>query len=193
MESVNPMIRVFAWLLVAAWIVLTLYLWFGPERIWWAPLVCLVWAGPALLYVLPAGKRNNTRRDHIVFRSTVPDDPPDPADGGEPLPYGRPALEIIREALVARGLSVGTITNSRLYAWSIDIGGGGGGCGGCEALIQGDGSELLVIVDGRGFDTIVAAIAETLNADSRFADVEVLTARGLDERDQLPRATARRT
>jgi hypothetical protein len=183
---VNPVIRVFAWLLVAAWIVLTYYLWFGPERIWWAPLLCLIWAGPALLYVLPAGKRNNTRRDHIVFRSTVPDDPPDATDDRDPLPYGRPALEIIREALVARGLSVGPITHSRFYAWSIDI-------GRCEALIQGDDKELLVIVHGRGFDTIVAAIAETLNADSRFADVAVLTARGLDERDRLPRATAQRT
>jgi hypothetical protein len=179
---VNPLIRACAWLLVAAWVALTIYTLFGPTRIWWAPLVCLVWAGPALLYVLPPAKRDDRRRDHIVFRSTLPDDPPE-AEDTEPLPYGRPALEAIRAALVRRGSTVSPVEHTRFYAWSIDV-------DRCEVLIQGDGHELLAIAHGRGFEAIVAAIAELLNADSRFSAVEVLTARGYEERGRLPRATA---
>ena len=46
----NPIIRVFAWILVVLWIALSIVVLVksGP---WWVPLVCLVWAGPALLYV----------------------------------------------------------------------------------------------------------------------------------------------
>lgn len=175
----NPLIRVGAWLLVVAWLALTIYMLLGP-RIWWVPLVCLVWAGPALLYVLPGAKPDHKRRDHIVFRSTLPDEPPETA--GDPAPFGRPALEVIREALL-RGSTVSPIERHRFYAWSIDV-------DRCEVLIQGDGEELLAIVHGTGYEAIVAAIVEALRADDRFSGVAVLTARDYAERTRLPRATA---
>lgn len=176
----SRLIRACAWLLVVAWLALTIYIVLGP-RIWWVPVVCLIWAGPALLYVLPAAKPDDKRRDHIVFRSTLADEPA--TDESDPTPYGRPALAVIREALL-RGRTVSAIEHHRFYAWSIDV-------DRCEVLIQGDGEELLAIVHGKGFDAIVAAITEALGADDRFSDIAVLTARGYAERARLPRATAR--
>jgi hypothetical protein len=167
--------RVLAALIVVGWLVLSAYLLFGPQRIWWAPLLMFatfVW--PAVVYLLPRARPNNTHRDHIVFSTSLVDD--EEENDREPLPAGRAALAELAKLIAQRGHAVGAITQGYFYAWTVDI-------DDCEALIQGDDAELLLIVHGRGFQAIVSTLVDVMTADARFSNVRALTAHELAQRD----------
>jgi hypothetical protein len=178
------------------------------SEVWWTPLLTFVFiGGPALVYLTGQMRFrvhwSPPARTHIEFTSKVPE--PESQSGAvteeeeELLPFGRPTLAVLRDALECRGLEVrrysddfyreheadGILRHSS-YAWTMDVRPKGGRY--VSLLIQGDGDERLLIADDhRGLirwltrqprvdlNALLAAVEEILHGDARFAQIQTYT------------------
>ena len=161
-----------AWLLVLAWLVHTITIVISPDRVWWIPVMTFfVIAAPALIYLWPPAKPDDTRLDRIVFATTLVDDDRD-ENADESERCGKSALDAIRDLLLQRGKTVSAIEPHSFYGWTMDV-------ERHEALIQGYEESLLLIVRGHDAVALAATIAEVMTGDPRFSDVQVTTEAGL--------------